>query len=102
MNSDKAIERVLNEIAFDVNEQSLRDGLERIYGVGFNDGRKSIQVHRRKMVIQKNLIGQSIKLWESLAEAEHGTGIGHTDISKCCRGIRKSAGGFKWDFAETQ
>ena len=38
-------------------------------------------------------------LWNSMKEAERRTGVRHQDISRACRGIRESAGGFIWKYA---
>ena len=42
-----------------------------------------------------------IETYPSLAEAERqNEGIHHANIIKCCRGIIKSTGGFKWKYAD--
>lgn len=43
-----------------------------------------------------NVTGEIIKTWESIEEAKQKLNILH--ISCCCRGERKTAGGFKWRF----
>lgn len=52
----------------------------------------------KKNVAQYTLEGAFIKDYESYAEAERQTGICNSHISECCKGIRKTAGGFKWKF----
>lgn len=37
-------------------------------------------------------------IYESIAEAERLTGI--KNISSCCRGERKMAGGYHWEYVE--
>jgi hypothetical protein len=37
-------------------------------------------------------------VYSSATEAMRQTNINQSDISKCCRGQRRSAGGFKWEF----
>nr|DAW13470.1 MAG TPA: Intron encoded nuclease repeat motif [Caudoviricetes sp.] len=42
--------------------------------------------------------GRTIGIFESMKEAERATGIFHESISACCRGKRRSAGGFNWSY----
>lgn len=49
-----------------------------------------------KEVAQYSKDGKYINKFGSGAEAERCTGICCADISKCCRGKRKSAGGYVW------
>ena len=52
-------------------------------------------------VVQLTLDGVFVAKYKSTREAERQTGIGHTEISKCCRNIEhyNTAGGFVWQFA---
>lgn len=50
----------------------------------------------RKVVAVKN--GRLMGVFASAMEVERKTGIRHENISKCCRGERKRAGGFQWFF----
>lgn len=52
----------------------------------------------RKKVLQFNLKGKLIKEFEGLRVAERQIGINHCNISFCCNGIKKTAGGFIWKF----
>jgi hypothetical protein len=52
-----------------------------------------------RIVIQYSLSDELIQTFSSLVEAKNNTGIGAECISKVCRGIRYTAGGFKWKFA---
>ena len=36
--------------------------------------------------------------YESIREAERRTGIDHNNINNCCKGKRKTAGGFVWKY----
>ena len=47
-------------------------------------------------VLQYSIDGQFISEYPSYNEAERQTGIHHAHISSCCRGKRKTAGGFIW------
>jgi len=53
---------------------------------------------RSKTVIQYELNTKNIiTKFPSITEASKFTGIGRTNIDKCCRKINKSAGGFYWE-----
>ena len=43
-----------------------------------------------------------IKLWDSTMDVERELRINNSHISECCRGKRKSAGGFKWRYVEEE
>lgn len=43
--------------------------------------------------------GEFVALYESLREAERCTGVRNGNISRCCNGAVKTAGGFKWQYA---
>ena len=51
---------------------------------------------KRKPVIQYDLDGKFIKEWESQAEANYQTRI--NNITCCCKGKNKTAGGFIWKY----
>lgn len=55
---------------------------------------------RNKPVLQYDLEGNFIKEWPSGTIAARVLGINQGKISDCCRGIRKSAGGYIWKFKE--
>lgn len=44
--------------------------------------------------------GELICIFENMTDAELKTGISHSNISNCCLGNRKSAGGFIWKYYE--
>lgn len=52
----------------------------------------------RKKVLQYDLQGNFIKEWDSMKEAEKRLNIWYTNISNCCRGIYKTAGGYVWKY----
>lgn len=41
---------------------------------------------------------ERIKLWDSVSEAQRCLGIQATTIVKCCKGKKKTAGGFVWKY----
>lgn len=50
----------------------------------------------QKQVSQLNLLGDHIRSFVSMHEADRQTGISFRCISQCCHGRYKTAGGFKW------
>lgn len=57
-----------------------------------------------KKVIQLDLNGNFIKEWNSIKEMSKTLKINYSHISACCRNEygRKTAGGYKWKYAEKQ
>ena len=55
---------------------------------------------RSKPVFSVNKESGLIMWWESTREAERCTGISQGNISNCCTGRRKSAGGYIWFYAD--
>ena len=55
---------------------------------------------RCKRVLQFSKSGELLNTWPSTAEAVRVLGIHHIDA--CCRGIRKTAGGYKWKYENEQ
>ena len=52
----------------------------------------------KKPIIQYDLSNNFIKEWSSAKEAENSQKIQYKNISACCRGKRKTAGGYIWKF----
>ena len=55
---------------------------------------------KSKPVTQKTKDGELIKIWSSAKEVERQTGWSHTNISACCRGIKKSAYNSIWEYID--
>lgn len=53
---------------------------------------------RKKKVVQYDLEGKQIAIFESVADAFRCTGISKTCISRCCRGERKQSSGYMWKY----
>lgn len=56
--------------------------------------------YRKKKVIQYDLEGEILDIYDSIAEASKATEINKSSIAKCCRGERKKAGNFIWKFSD--
>jgi hypothetical protein len=53
---------------------------------------------KAKKVKQFDLNGVLLKIWNSVEEAKINTKVSHLD--SCCRGERKTAGGFIWEYED--
>lgn len=64
------------------------------------DGKtKNETKHSKKQVLQINLKNQVINTWENLATIHKILGYHPTSLIECCVGKRKTAYGYKWQFA---
>lgn len=54
--------------------------------------------HKSKPVQQLTLTNIPMTIYDSIGEAQRGTGVGIGNIWSCCVGRRKSAGGYKWQY----
>lgn len=52
-----------------------------------------------KKVIQFDLNGEKIKIWDCLVDIKHTNGMNEWSIRQCCEGNRKTAYGFRWQYA---
>lgn len=52
-----------------------------------------------KQIVQLTLGDDYIKTWDCMHDVERKLGYSQGNISKCCRGKRKSANGYKWCYA---
>lgn len=55
---------------------------------------------RARAVNQYSLDGKFIKRWDCIADAERELKLSKNNISTCCKGKRKTAHGFKWEYFE--
>lgn len=83
------------------NKVSNLEWCDRAYNVTYGNGMDKRLNSVRKPVVQfSKTNGEPLAAYESASQAQRTTGIRSVSISECCRGIRKSAGGFKWQFAK--
>lgn len=54
---------------------------------------------RKKPVIQISVDGAEIKIWPSAPDVELSLGIKRNGIVNCCAGRAKTAGGYRWEYA---
>lgn len=60
--------------------------------------KRSENSSRAKKVIQYDLDGNFIQVWNSMTDASRVLNIRHTCISDCCRGKQKTSCGFIWRY----
>jgi hypothetical protein len=56
--------------------------------------------HLRKSIVQMDLNGVQIKIFDGIKEASRELNINSGSIVKVCKNIRPTAGGFKWKYLE--
>lgn len=49
-------------------------------------------------VLQIDLDGNTVKVWERIKEAADFLGVSSSNIVNCCKGKKKTTGGFKWAY----
>ena len=68
------------------------------YNANYGTRNERIAEKTRKPVLQYDLLGNFIREWPSITKVEEETGIWQTHISKCCLGLRHTAGGYLWKY----
>ena len=64
-----------------------------------NEAKEKSRINHCKKIIQYDKNYNLIKIWKSIQEVEKNLNINNGNISECCRGKRKSAGGYIWRYA---
>ena len=67
----------------------------------WKENRDKERAKQSKPIIQLTLEGEVIREWSSIKEGSRELGIPHSNISNVCRGKRKTAGGYKWEYKYT-
>ena len=70
------------------------------YNINHGTRNARVAIARSKPVEQLTKDGRLIAVWPSMAEATRQTGIGRSEICKCCNGHpqHRTAGGYKWQY----
>lgn len=50
-------------------------------------------------IVQLTLSGEIVKIWDTPISIKHSLGFSDWSIKQCCRGERRQAYGYKWQFA---
>lgn len=69
------------------------------YNCNYGERNEKIGNRVKKKITQYSKKGEIMKEWSSLTDASKTLNISKSDISLCCRGKLKSAGGYKWEYA---
>lgn len=69
-----------------------------MYGVKMSDEDKIKR--KAKTVVQYTKDGEFVSVYISIRDANSKTGVHRGDISKCCKGIFKQAGGYVWRYKQ--
>lgn len=77
---------------------TCKDNIRHAYKVGLSKGRKNELNCLSKKVIQSNINGEKIKVWESTMQIQRELGINNNSISQCCLGKIKKSHGYKWNY----
>ena len=64
--------------------------------------KKWILHHSSKKVNQYKLDWEFIKTWESMADIKRELGINQSNICRCCKGIKKTIRGFRWEYSSSK
>ena len=81
------------------NDISNLEWCDREYNCNYGARNDKVSATRGKAVNQYDLDGNFIKQYPSSRIAGNALGIYPTGIRSVCRGERKTAGGFKWEYA---
>lgn len=68
------------------------------YNNNYGTRNERISESQYKPVLQYDLLGNFIREWPSMKKVEEEMGIKYQNISGCCSGKYKTAGGFVWRF----
>lgn len=55
-----------------------------------------------RAVIQYDLNGKPLAKWDAISDAAKATGVNPSNIAQCCRGNRRTAGKFIWEYEEPE
>ena len=83
-----------NNVASNLEWMSQKDNVN----YGTRNKRIAESLSKQVQMFDKST-GELLATFPSLAEAERVTGIYHSNISACCNGKYKSAGGYIWKYA---
>jgi hypothetical protein len=85
------------KIANTENDWILYHFLMQTYAAGYDSAR--FERTNQRAVVQYSLDGEFIDVFDSASQAQRKTGIDHSDIIKCAKGKRQTAGKiFQWKY----
>lgn len=83
--------------SYNVRYSLLKNGKLKLKPKGIT-GRKNMS-YLNICIMQKSKNGELVKKWDNLVQIKHSLKINEWSIAECCRGKRKTAYGYKWEFA---
>lgn len=89
----------INEDKTDNRAENL-EWCDKSYNVNFGTRTQRQREKVSKPVIQLTMNGEEVGRYDSTVQAGKETGLNHHRIADCCRGDRKSTGGFRWAYRE--
>lgn len=69
------------------------------YNINYGNRNKKMAEKISQKVAKYDTKGNLIKIYDSMTKAQNENKIWHSRIGLCCRGKSKTAGGFKWQYA---
>lgn len=69
------------------------------YNSNYGSRNKKVQEAQSVWVIKLSFNNEILHFYRSAMEAERDTGISNSNINRCCKGKRKSAGGYIWKYS---
>ena len=67
---------------------------------GTRNKRISVNTKRKRKILQLDLDGNVVRVWESIMSASKYYGIGRTNICACCNSRQKTSAGYVWRFLD--
>lgn len=98
------IHEVVKDELSDIAAQCLYEQLINDYSHYFGITNEEMRRERIRSAMSKTAVnqysldGEFLAKFKSIHSAERVTGVKSSSICECCKGIRKSAGGFKWTY----
>lgn len=65
----------------------------------YNNHYGTAETKNNKPIIGKSLIDGTERIFDSIKSASEELNLNASNIGSCCKGLRKSVGGYKWEFA---
>lgn len=88
----------LGESYLTVNHKDENKHNNKLSNLEYMTIQKNIQYSKCKTILQFDKKNNFIRKWDSIAQIEETLKINNGNISKCCKGRRKTAGGYVWRY----
>lgn len=83
-----------------VNHKDYNRENNRVYNLEWCTLQYNNEYSHNKLIYQKDLNNTIIKKWESIIKASKALRINSKNITTCCKGKRKTAGGYMWEYVK--